>query len=94
MKKFEIYKNMRKQALIWGLPLSYFALQMVSVISSLLIIIFSFSLAAIFGLVVWNALLYIGLTKWALHPVNLLVTKTFPQRISNQRKNICDHVEY
>jgi hypothetical protein len=94
MKKFEIYKNIRKQALIWGLPLTYFALQMASVIASLLLIIFSFSLGVVFGVFVWNGLLYILLTKWALHPVQLFMAKTFPDRISNQRSNLTDDVEY
>ena len=44
MKKFIPYKNIRKRAMILGLPLSFFALQMISVIASLMLIIFSFSL--------------------------------------------------
>jgi len=43
MKKFEVYKNIRKRAVIFGLPISLFALMMVSILVSLLVIIFSFS---------------------------------------------------
>ncbi len=47
MKTFIPYKNIRKRAMILGLPLALFALQMISVIASLLLIIFSFSLGMI-----------------------------------------------
>ena len=43
MKRYDVYRNMRKRAVIFGLPISLFALMMVSILASLLIIIFSFS---------------------------------------------------
>ncbi|TVZ26935.1 hypothetical protein JM83_1938 [Gillisia sp. Hel_I_86] len=63
MKKFEVYKNIRKQAVIFGLPISLFALMMASILPSLLIIIFSFSFGMIIGILIFNAALYIGLVQ-------------------------------
>ena len=55
MKRFEVYRNIRKKALIWGLPISLFALMMVAVIASLLVIIFSFSFAVVISVFILNA---------------------------------------
>ena len=68
MKKYEVYRNIRKQALLMGLPISLFALLMVSVIGSLLIIIFSFSLGVIVALLLFNALIYGALAQWVTNP--------------------------
>ena len=61
MKKYEVYKNIRKRAVLFGLPLSLFALMMCSILCSLMIIIFSFSLLMVIGVPVLNAGLYIVL---------------------------------
>jgi len=85
MKKYEVYRNIRKRAMIMGLPISLFALMMVSVISSLLIIIFSFSLGVIIALLLFNALLFGALAQWAKNPQLLSIQKIFPQTISNKK---------
>lgn len=85
MKKFKIYRNIRKRALIFGLPLALFALQMLGVIGSLLVIIFSFSLLLVIGAMVVNALLYAFLIKMADQPQLLQFSKVFPQAISNKK---------
>lgn len=85
MKKFEIYKNIRKRAMIFGLPVSLFALMMVAIIASLLVIIFSFGFVTIIGVLVFNAVLYIGLTKFAHNPQLLQFAKMFPKIISNKK---------
>ncbi|MAU14085.1 MAG: hypothetical protein DSY83_12720 [Flavobacteriia bacterium] len=85
MKKYEVYRNIRKQAMIMGLSLSLFALQMVSVIGSLLIIIFSFSLGVIVALLLFNALLFGALAQWVKNPHILAIQKVFPRTISNKR---------
>ena len=85
MKKFEVYKNIRKRALIFGLPVSLFALMMIAVIASLLVIIFSFSFGIIIGVLVFNAILYVGLTKFAHTPQLLQLSKVFPKNISNKK---------
>ncbi|WP_170164492.1 hypothetical protein [Sinomicrobium pectinilyticum] len=85
MKKFTPYKNVRKQAMVLGLPLPYFALQMISVIGSLLVIIFSFSLGAIATVLIWNVLLYAILSRLAQDPGMFHRQNVFPQTISNKK---------
>ena len=85
MKKYEVYKNIRKRAVIMGLPISLFALMMTAVIGSLLFIIFSFSFAVIISVFVLNATLYVALTHITKHPALLYFKKVFPQTISNKK---------
>ncbi|MBW8241897.1 MAG: hypothetical protein ACE37L_09450 [Allomuricauda sp.] len=85
MKKYEVYRNIRKQAMIMGLPISLFALLMVSVIGSLLVIIFSFSLGVIVALLLFNVLLYGALAQWVKNPQLLSLQKVFPKIISNKK---------
>ena len=91
MKKYEIYKNIRKRAVIFGLPISLFALMMVSVLASLLIIIFSFSFFIIIGILIFNSILYVGLTQLANNPQLFQMTKAFPKIISNKRHSGFDY---
>ena len=88
MKKYEVYRNIRKRAMIMGLPLSLFALLMVSVIGSLLIIIFSFSLGVIVALLLFNALLFGALAQWVKNPHVLAIQKVFPHTISNKKLSL------
>lgn len=71
--------------MIMGLPISLFALMMVSVIGSLLIVIFSFHFGVIVGLLLCNALLFGALAQWAKKPQLLSVQKIFPHTISNKK---------
>lgn len=87
MKRFEVYKNIRKQAVIFGLPISFFAFMMICVVASLLIIIFSFSFAMIMGIVVLNAALYVALTHITNNPQLFQISKVFPKIISNKRNS-------
>ncbi|MBD0776852.1 hypothetical protein HPE56_03515 [Maribacter sp. ANRC-HE7] len=91
MKKFEVYKNIRKRAVIFGLPISLFALMMVAILASLLIIIFSFSFLMIIGVMVFNAALYIALTRIANNPQLFQTAKAFPKIISNKRNSDFDY---
>ncbi|MCK0123883.1 hypothetical protein MWU76_05690 [Gelidibacter sp. F2691] len=91
MKKFEIYKNIRKRAVIFGLPISLFALMMVSIIASLLIIIFSFSFMLIIGILVFNATLYVALSKTTHNPQLFQIAKAFPRIISNKKTSGFDY---
>lgn len=93
MKTFEVYRNIRKGALIWGLPISLFALLMVSVVASLLVIIFSFSLVTVLILFIWNASLFIGLNKMNSSKQLFNIRKVFPKIISNKKDNILNHVK-
>lgn len=68
-----------------GLPISLFVLMMVSVICTLLIIIFSFNLSVIVALLLFNALLFGALTHWVNKPDMLHINKVFPHLISNKR---------
>ena len=92
MKRYNTYRNIRKQAMIMGLPISLFALQMVSVIGSLLVIIFSFHLGVMVGLLLFNALLYGALGRWVKKPFPIKVQRTFPQAICNKRQSPLTHV--
>lgn len=85
MKKFEIYKNIRKRAVIMGLPISLFALMMTVVIGSLLFIIFSFSFTIIISVLLLNGVLYVALTHIAKNPSLMHIKKVFPQTISNKK---------
>ena len=91
MKKFEVYKNIRKKAVIFGLPISLFALQMVAILASLLVIIFSFSFVMIIFILIFNAGLYITLTRINQNPQLFQMTKPFPRIISNKRHTGFDY---
>ncbi len=85
MKRYEIYKNIRKRAMIFGLPVSLFALMMIAIVASLLIIIFSFSFGVIIGVFAFNATLYTALSKFAHNPQLQQLSKVFPKIISNKK---------
>ncbi len=85
MKRFIPYKHIRKQAMILGLPLAQFALQMISVIASLLVIIFSFSLGAIIAVLLWNVVLYTILSKLSKKSELVQFQRIFPRYISNKK---------
>ncbi|WP_300435467.1 hypothetical protein [Christiangramia sp.] len=87
MKKFEVYKNIRKRAVIFGLPISLFALMMISIIASLLVIIFSFSFRIIITAMVFNTAVYISLTRITNNPQFLQTAKAFPKIISNKQNS-------
>lgn len=91
MKKYEVYKNIRKRAVIFGLPIYLFALMMVSILASLLIIIFSFSFGIIIGILVFNAALYVALTRITHNPQIFQMAKAFPRIISNKRNSGFDY---
>ena len=91
MKRFEVYRNIRKRAVIFGLPISLFALMMMSVLASLMVIIFSFSFAIIIGVAIFNAALYIALTRITNNPQLFQLAKAFPKIISNKRNSAIDY---
>ena len=85
MKGYKVYRNIRKRALIFGLPVSLFALQMLGVIGSLLVVIFSFDLILVIGAVAVNLTLYFVLLKLTHRPHLLHFAKVFPSAISNKK---------
>ena len=93
MKQYEVYKNIRKRAVIFGLPISLFALMMVSILASLLIIIFSFSFVMIISILIFNAALYVALTRITNNPQLFQMAKAFPRIISNKRNSGFDYEE-
>ena len=93
MKKYEPYKNIRKGAVIFGLTLPLFALMMLSIIASLMVIIFSFSLGVIISALLFNAFLYIGLNRISRLLEFLQMTGAFPKMISNKRNSGIDYEE-
>lgn len=93
MKKFEVYRNIRKKAMIFGLPLHLFALQMLSIIGSLMVIIFSFSFLVIISVLIGNAVLFIALTRISSNPQGSHFGKIFPKIISNKRSTTLNYEE-
>ncbi len=93
MKTYKIYKDIRKGARIWGLPISLFALLMLSILASLLIIIFSFGIMVIILAVGWNLCWYAGLLRMSYHKNLFDFNKVFPNCISNKPDNLLNHVE-
>jgi len=87
MKEYKIHRNIRKQALLFGLPLSFFALQLVSVIASLLVIIFSFGLGILVGTLLWNIGLFLVLSQFNNFPERFQLQKVFPKFISNKQSS-------
>ncbi len=85
MKSYRIYRNIRKRALIFGLPVSLFALQMAAVIGSLLVVIFSFSFLLVLGAIGINLMCYVVLLKLTHQPYLLYLQKVFPTAISNKK---------
>jgi len=85
MKSYRVYRNIRRRALIFGLPVSLFALQMLGVIGSLLVVIFSFSFALVLGAAVFNGVLYVLLLKVTNQPHLLHFSKVLPKAISNKK---------
>jgi tellurite resistance protein TehA-like permease len=88
MRTFLIYRNIRKRALIFGLPVSLFALQMAAVIGSLLMVIFSFSLLLVMAAIAINLMLYVLLLKLTHQPQILHIQKVFPTAISNKKTTV------
>jgi len=74
-----------------GLPLMMFALQMTSIIGSLLIIIFSFSLGAIISAIIFNILLFVSFSFCHNNPTVFHLKKVFPHTINNKRAS---HLNY
>lgn len=87
MKSYEVHRNIRKKALIFGLPIAFFALMMLCIIGSLLAIIFSFSFGMIVFVVCLNLGLYFLLIKVATSPQLLHFRSVFPQMISNKKSS-------
>lgn len=91
MKQFGTYRNIRKQALIFGLSISLFAVMMLSIISSLLVVIFSFHLILILVLIIANALLYVFLLQIMNRPQLFQKRGSFPHLISNKQISGLDY---
>jgi hypothetical protein len=93
MKKYTPYRNIRKGAIIFGLSLPLFALMLLSIIASLLVIIFSFSLGVIISALLFNVFLYIGLNRISRLLEFVQMTGAFPKMISNKRNSGIDYEE-
>ena len=79
--------------MIFGLVVSSFAVQMGSVIASLLLIIFSFKLVFLLALVVWNLGLYIALLRLRSFDFTQL-SSSLPLLISNKKTGLSQYYEY
>jgi len=93
MKQYETYRNIRKRAVIFGLPISLFAIMMISIVASLLVIIFSFSFGIIIGVIILNMGLYIALIRITNSPQLFHFSKPFPQILSNKKPTLLNYEE-
>ncbi len=91
MKKYVIYRNIRKRALIYGLPVNLFALMAISVIGSLLILVFSLSFLMCLIAVTLNLGLYFLLLRLTVNPQLIQLKRVFPEMISNKRTSNLDY---
>lgn len=90
MRSFQVYRNIRSRALIFGLPVGSFAIQMSAVIASLLVVIFSFKFWLLVLLPALNAGLYVGLIR-GMNLTSLWVRHRGIQLISNKKISIGSH---
>lgn len=86
MKRYTIYRSIRERALIFGLSVSGFGIQMIAVIGGLLMIIFSFSLLIILFVLVANTGLYVFLLRFKNFP-NVFTTGGL-RMVSNKKIGI------
>jgi len=93
MKQYSVYRNIRVRALIFGLPVAFFALQMMAVVGSLMAVIFSFSLMLLIVVGLVNAVLYGVLLKLAQEPGMLQIGVRFPHSISNKKITSYEHCD-
>ncbi|CAN5401161.1 hypothetical protein BH23BAC2_BH23BAC2_27410 [soil metagenome] len=91
MKRYEVYRNIRKKAVIFGLSLPFFALMLIAVIGSLLVIIFSFNFSVVISVFVLNAGLYICLLRISANPQLFQVARVFPKIISAKKLSLLDY---
>ncbi|WP_108423245.1 hypothetical protein [Flagellimonas amoyensis] len=85
MKKYYVYRTIRSRALIFGLTVPLFALQMLAIIGSLIAAIFSFNWILFLVSTLANGALYIILIKLAQGAQSLKIGKVFPKMISNKK---------
>ena len=93
MKKFNLYKDIRTRARIFGLPVPLFALQLLGIIASLLTIIFSFSFTLVLGAMLLNGILYGVLLKLTNEPDLLHWGRVLPRAISNKKTNLLHYTD-
>lgn len=93
MKKYEAYKDIRKQALIFGLPLGFFILQIVSILIGFFVLFTAFSLLTIIGLVIFWVGLYAVLGYLTKNPSLFNFSKIFPNIITNKSQNTFNYEE-
>ena len=85
MKTYTPYRDIRKEALIFGLPVYLFALQMIAVIVGLLAIIFAFGWMSILIGCSGNFLLYLMLINLKKLSARIQVFQVFPRHISTKQ---------
>lgn len=85
MKSYIPYRDIRKEALIFGLPVYLFALQMIAVIVALLAIIFAFGWLSILIGCSGNFLLYLVLLNFKKLRSHIQFFQIFPRHISTKQ---------
>tara|TARA_B100000949_G_scaffold165196_1_gene145696 strand:- start:295 stop:585 length:291 start_codon:yes stop_codon:yes gene_type:complete len=90
MKQYEVYRNIRVRALIFGLSVPFFALQMMAVVGSLMAVIFSFNLILLFVAAMSNVVLYGMLLRLVQRPRLLQWGIRFPHIVSNKKMTSYD----
>ncbi|WP_066223767.1 hypothetical protein [Formosa haliotis] len=88
MKQFKVYKDIRKQAVIMGLPITLFGILMASVVFTLLVIIFSFSVITVVCGLILNLGLFFCLGQWSRYGPRLSLKHVFPKGIRMKYLNV------
>lgn len=92
MKQFKTYRDIRKRALVMGLPLNALAIMMLSVVGSLLVIIFSFSFFMVLLVVVFNGGLFFGMSYLHAHPEVLHLSNPYPKLVTGKPAGLLKNV--
>ncbi|MEO2062159.1 MAG: hypothetical protein ABGW97_04195 [Christiangramia sp.] len=87
MKRYTMYRDIRKEALIMGLPVMLFGVQIVALVLSLFLLIFSFSLVVLLAILLGNIGLYLGLLRYVSRNKSVTFFRVFPKEISNKAIN-------
>ncbi len=94
MKSYSFYRDIRKEALIMGLPVMFFGLQIIALVISLFLLIFSFSLFMLLLVLSANVGLYLGLLRYVSRNRTVTFFRVFPREISNKTINEMPYETY
>ncbi len=93
MKKFKVHRDIRRQAVIFGLPASSFYVFITFLILSAFILIFEFSLLTLLIVAIFNVVLFLGLAYVSKQKGNFFSAVNMPKMISNKYPSLTTNYE-